>query len=74
MTIKRAIELQPALNRLVAMEEHNRTRSARLKRYQLTRQEWGLLTQLYPLLEVCSSSLCLHIITADTNSDILTGH
>jgi len=48
----RALQLREALNLLVISEQHNRPRSARLKRFQLSKQEWDLLNKLFPLLEV----------------------
>jgi hypothetical protein len=50
--IERAILLREALNLLVNFEQHNKPRSARLKRFQLTKQEWELLEKLFPMLEV----------------------
>lgn len=52
LAIERALSLRLAIDSLVTMEEHNRTRSARLKRYHLSRQEWAILEQLWPLLQV----------------------
>jgi hypothetical protein len=53
----RALQLREALNQLVKSEHHNRPRSARLRRFQLTKPEWDLLDKLYPLLDVCVQSL-----------------
>ena len=50
--IGRAKDLRLALNLLVNMEQHNKMRGVRLKRFQLSTQEWDLLLQLYPLLDV----------------------
>lgn len=50
--IGRAIELREALKFLVIMQEHNKPRGVRLKRFQLSSEEWSLLTELFPLLEV----------------------
>ena len=50
--IGRAKDLRLALNLLVNMEQHNKSRGVRLKRFQLSTQEWELLLQLYPLLDV----------------------
>jgi hypothetical protein len=50
--IERALSLREGLNLLVNLEQHNRPRSSRLKRFQLTKQEWELLEKLFPLLEV----------------------
>ena len=48
----RALQLREALNLLVILEHHNRPRSARLRRFQLTKSEWDLLEKLFPFLEV----------------------
>lgn len=50
--IQRATELSPALSNLVVMAEHNKLRGVRLKRFQLSREEWELLKKLGPLLDV----------------------
>lgn len=50
--IERSLALREALNLLVNLEQHNRPRSSRLKRFQLTKPEWELLKRLIPLLEV----------------------
>ena len=50
--LERALQLREALNLLVISEQHNRPRSARLKHFQLSKQEWDLLDKLFPLLEV----------------------
>ena len=50
--LERALQLSEALSLLVISEQHNRPRSARLKRFQLSKNEWELLEKLFPLLEV----------------------
>jgi hypothetical protein len=50
--LERALQLREALSLLVISEQHNRPRSARLKRFQLLKNEWELLEKLFPLLEV----------------------
>jgi hypothetical protein len=50
--LERALQLREALSLLVISEQHNRPRSARLKRFQLSKNEWELLEKLFPLLEV----------------------
>ena len=50
--LERALQLCEALHLLVISEQHNRPRSARLKRFQLSKNEWELLEKLFPLLEV----------------------
>jgi hypothetical protein len=50
--IGRALYLRPALQMLVIMREHNKTRGVRLHRFQLSEAEWNVLVQLHPLLEV----------------------
>jgi hypothetical protein len=37
------------------MQEHNRQRGARLRRFQLSAEEWNILQELSPLLEVSTS-------------------
>jgi hypothetical protein len=58
--IGRAKDLRPALNLLVNKEQHNKSGGVRLKRFQLSTQEWDLLIQLHPLLDV---SFIRYIIT-----------
>jgi uncharacterized protein YukE len=50
--LARALELRKALNMLVNSEQHNRARSAGLQQFKLLSDEWELLKQLWPLLEV----------------------
>ena len=50
--LERALQLRDGLNLLDIVEQHNWPRSVRLKRFQLTKQEWELLEKLFPLLEV----------------------
>ena len=53
--IGRALQLREALMLLVGLEQHNKgARGVRLSRFKLSKQEWELLNQLHPLLEVCS--------------------
>ncbi|TFK80244.1 hypothetical protein K466DRAFT_504227, partial [Polyporus arcularius HHB13444] len=47
---KRAIELRVAIEALVNVGRHGRTRGTRLKRYKLSKEQWELLTQLQPVL------------------------
>jgi hypothetical protein len=68
--IGRAKDLRLALNLLVNMEQHNKSRGVRLKRFQLSTQEWELLLQLYPLLDV---SCHLIILSWPDVSPRLTG-
>jgi hypothetical protein len=56
--IGRANDLRLALNLLVNMEQHNKNRGVRLRRFQLSAQEWDLLLQIYPLLDVCTFFSC----------------
>jgi hypothetical protein len=60
--LERALQLREALNLLVIAEQHNRPRSARLKRFQLTKQEWELLEKLFPLLEASTLIWCSMMI------------
>ena len=51
--IQRALELAPALKILVVEVEHNKPGcGVRLKRFQLSPEEWKLLSALSPLLDV----------------------
>lgn len=51
--VRRALELSPALKILVVKAEHNRpNRGVRLARFQLSSEEWKLLSDLAPLLDV----------------------
>jgi hypothetical protein len=53
-----ALQLREALNLLVNLEQHNKgTCGVCLSRFKLSKQEWELLAQLHPLLEVYS--ICL---------------
>jgi len=51
--LERALQLREALKLLVVMEQHNRPRGARLTRFKISREEWDLLGQLFPVLDVC---------------------
>jgi hypothetical protein len=53
--IERALQLREALKLLVVMEQHNRARGARLGRFKLSKDEWELLSQLFPILDVRDS-------------------
>lgn len=55
--IERALQLREALKLLVVMERHNQSRGARLGRFKLTKEEWDLLAQLFPILDVCNLRL-----------------
>lgn len=50
--IQRALEIKGGLNILVVKAEHNRRRGVRLARFKLSPEEWMLLEQLSPLLDV----------------------
>lgn len=50
--IGRAKDLCLALNLLINMEQHNKMWGVCLKQLQLSMQEWELLLQLYPLLDM----------------------
>ena len=50
--LERALQLREALKLLIVMEQHNRPRGARLSRFKLSRDEWDLLAQLFPVLDV----------------------
>jgi hypothetical protein len=51
--VQRALELKNALKILVVKADHNKPRGIRLARFTLSEDEWVLLKQLSPLLEVC---------------------
>jgi hypothetical protein len=59
LMLGRAMKLREAINLLVISEQHNKPRSARLKRFQLSKAEWDLLDKLFPLLEVSFQCLLL---------------
>jgi hypothetical protein len=50
--IKRGIELKAALQILVVMGEYNKPQGVRLSRFRLDTDEWMVLEQLSPLLDV----------------------
>lgn len=52
LMLERALELREALKLLVVMEEHNKPRGVRLSRFKLSKEEWDLLAQLFPILDV----------------------
>jgi hypothetical protein len=65
--VQRALELKDALKILVVKAAHNKPRGVRLARFILSEEEWVLLKQLSPLLEVCGAFIfvvvqCLHFI------------
>ena len=52
--IQRALELAPALKILIVKAEYNKPgHGIQLKNFQLSPEEWKILTQLSPLLDVC---------------------
>jgi len=54
--VQRALELSPALKILVVKADYNKPgRGVCLKHFQLSLEEWKLLTDLSPLLDVSSS-------------------
>lgn len=52
LMLERALELREALKLLVVMEEHNKPRGVHLSRFKLSKEEWDLLAQLFPILDV----------------------
>jgi hypothetical protein len=52
LMLERALELWEALKLLVVMEEHNKPRGVCLSRFKLSKEEWDLLAQLFPILNV----------------------
>lgn len=59
--VGRALKLRDALKLLVIMEDYNKPRGVRLRRFQLSSEEWDLLSQLYPLLDVSLAFLAFDI-------------
>ena len=54
--VQRALELSPALKILVVKADYNKPRrGVRLKCFQLSLEEWKLLADLSPLLDVSLS-------------------
>ncbi|KAF8585590.1 hypothetical protein K439DRAFT_1561212 [Ramaria rubella] len=49
--IQQALIIEAAIDRLTLLPEHNRPRTAHLKRFALNEKEWTLLCQLWPLLD-----------------------
>jgi hypothetical protein len=61
--IGRAKDLRLALNLLINKEQHNKSCGVRLKQFQLSTQEWDLLLQLHPLLDVsCHQVIPYHYL------------
>ncbi len=52
--VQRALELKDALRILVIKADHNKPRGVCLACFTLSKDEWVLLKQLSPLLEVCA--------------------
>jgi hypothetical protein len=50
--LERTLQLREALQVLVVEKEHNRPRGARLAQFKLSKDEWDVLTQLFPILDV----------------------
>lgn len=51
--IGQALKLREPLSLLVGLDQHNRGACrVRLQRFKLTKQEWELLAQLHPLLDI----------------------
>ena len=51
--------LRPTLDKLVTMVEHNHAGTARLCQYYMDDEEWRVLDQLSPLLDVCAVLILL---------------
>ncbi|KAJ6583753.1 hypothetical protein B0H10DRAFT_1688795, partial [Mycena sp. CBHHK59/15] len=64
MLLQRAIELRDALKLLVVMEEHNRARGARLRRVQLSTDEWSVLNELSKF-RLRNGAACLRLLDPD---------
>lgn len=46
-----ALDIRPALEKLVDLDRHNQVAKTRLRRFKLTPDEWKILTQLRPILQ-----------------------
>jgi len=68
--LEQALQLWEALKLLVVMEPHNRAQGVRLARFKLSKDEWDLLAQLFPVLDV---SLMIAERWKLVNSLIITG-
>ncbi|TDL13925.1 hypothetical protein BD410DRAFT_686493, partial [Rickenella mellea] len=51
VALQRALHLQLALDKLVMAKQFNTSRGVKLKKYKLSTDEWGILTQLSPILQ-----------------------
>jgi hypothetical protein len=51
--LTRALTLQPVLTTLCERAQFNKRDGVRLRRFVLEDEEWELLRQLAPILEVC---------------------
>lgn len=63
-----ALDIHPALDKLVDLDRHNQVTKTRLRRLKLTADEWKLLMQLRPVLSV--GSTCLHVPRLKLNTHI----
>jgi hypothetical protein len=54
----RALTLQPVIPALCELTQFNKRDGVRLRRFRLEKDEWSLLRQLYPLLNVRAKSPC----------------
>lgn len=50
--MQRAIEIRPALDRLVEIPQHNSSRGPKLKQFKLTEEEWSFTVLLNKILQV----------------------
>ena len=57
--LERALALKDILLELCDKHQFNGPKSARLRRFILSDEEWSLLEQLYQLLDVRARSLCV---------------
>jgi hypothetical protein len=53
----RALALRSVVPDLCDLKQFNKRTGARLRRFLLDEDEWDLLDQLFPLLDVCSHCL-----------------
>jgi hypothetical protein len=72
--LQRALELKDALKILVVKVHHNKPRGVRLARFSLSEDEWVLLKQLSPLLEVCGPFIFFIVLRSHIRLDIPLCH
>ncbi len=76
--MQRAIDIKPALDRLVVNPQHNSSRGPKLKQFKLTDQEWSFVSLLNKILQVCgfyfivALFICTYIVLAELFEDNTT--